>query len=86
MGSACELALKLSCDETACADNALVMRPRLEMRRMLEAQGSTLDTQGPAIFMGRIASSDTAMKSGKDRDKVILAQKVMAFEMEAAGM
>lgn len=34
-----ELALTSSCDETACADNVSITRPRPEMRRGLDEQG-----------------------------------------------
>jgi nucleoside phosphorylase len=40
----------------------------------------------PSIHFGAVASSDLVMKSGTDRDRIAKAEKVIAFEMEAAGV
>ncbi|KAJ8119837.1 hypothetical protein ONZ43_g3303 [Nemania bipapillata] len=42
--------------------------------------------QCPDIFIGRIASGDTVMKSGERRDQLAKQQCVIAFEMEGAGI
>ena len=64
----------MSCEECAC-DGKLVWRARLE-------QG---DGQ-PAVHFGLIASGDTVMKSGEDRDGIARKAGVIAFEMEGAGV
>jgi nucleoside phosphorylase len=40
----------------------------------------------PRIHFGAVASSDSVMKSGADRDRIAKAENVIAFEMEAAGV
>lgn len=40
----------------------------------------------PSIHFGAVASSDSVMKSGTHRDRIAKAEKVIAFEMEAAGV
>lgn len=64
----------MSCEECGC-DGKLVRRTRLE-------QG---DRQ-PAVHFGLIASGDTVMKSGKDRDAIARQTGVIGFEMEGAGV
>jgi nucleoside phosphorylase len=75
----------IPCSETGCEISNLVSRRRLERKLPLEQQNDSADSQGPFIFVGRIASGDTVMKSGKDRDKIAKEQNVIAFEMEGAG-
>ena len=62
------------CEECSC-DGKLVLRARLE-------QGGGQ----PAVHFGLIASGDTVMKSGKDRDAIAQEAGVIAFEMEGAGV
>ncbi|KAJ6270720.1 nucleoside phosphorylase domain-containing protein [Bipolaris maydis] len=81
----CQEALSIPCSQTGCEDANLVPRKRLEMRHELEKQKERIDIQEPLIFVGRIASGDTVMKSGKDRDRIAKEQNVIAFEMEGAG-
>ncbi|KAL6824649.1 nucleoside phosphorylase domain-containing protein [Trichoderma sp. SZMC 28015] len=73
----CEQAAKVSCIDLGCDETQLVKRTDLEMR------GSTGD---PEIFVGRIASGNSVMKSGEHRDKIAEEQKVIALEMEGAGV
>ncbi|PWY89619.1 purine and uridine phosphorylase [Aspergillus sclerotioniger CBS 115572] len=40
----------------------------------------------PTIHFGWIASGDTVMKSGEDRDEIVTRDRVVAFEMEGAGV
>ncbi len=63
-----------SCEECGCGGK-LVLRTRLE-------QG---DGQ-PAVHFGLIASGDTVMKSGEDRDAIARQADVIGFEMESAGV
>ncbi|KXX74722.1 Kinesin light chain 3 [Madurella mycetomatis] len=63
------------CEECGC-NGKLVRRSRLE-------QG---DPQ-PTVHFGLIASGDTVMNSGADRDAIVGKEKgVIAFEMEGAGV
>ncbi|EAQ87914.1 hypothetical protein CHGG_04533 [Chaetomium globosum CBS 148.51] len=64
----------MSCEGCGCGGK-LVPRARLE-------QG---DGQ-PAVHFGLIASDDTVMKSGEDRDAIAQQAGVIGFEMEGAGM
>ena len=76
----CQTALDLSCSELKCNENKLIPRNRL-----LEAQETT-SAQKPMIHYGLIASGDTVMKSGEDRDTIAKREGVIAFEMEGAGV
>lgn len=40
----------------------------------------------PLVHFGLIASGDTVLKSGEDRDAIAQQEKVIAFEMESAGV
>lgn len=73
----CEKAAKASCAELGCDETQLVKRMDLDMR------GST---GVPEIFIGRIASGNSAMKSGEHREKIAKEQDVIALEMEGAGV
>jgi nucleoside phosphorylase len=64
----------MSCEECAC-DGELVPRARLQ-------QGDGR----PEVHFGLIASGDTVMKSGEDRDAIARQAGVIGFEMEGAGV
>lgn len=64
----------MSCDECGC-NGLLVPRSRLD-------QGN----QQPTVHFGLIASGDTVMESGEDRDRIARQKRVVAFEMESAGV
>lgn len=64
----------MSCEEAGC-NGPLVRRHRLEQ----------VDPQ-PVVHFGLIASGDTVMKSGEERDIIAKAEGVVAFEMEGAGI
>ncbi|KAM0425989.1 hypothetical protein ACHAPT_008618 [Fusarium lateritium] len=74
----CESASKASCIEAGCDPAALVARER---------SGDLIEGEdfGPEIFIGRIGSGNTVMKSGEDRDRIAAAHNLIAFEMEGAG-
>jgi nucleoside phosphorylase len=63
-----------TCEECRCSGE-LIPRHRL-------SQG----TPQPALHFGLMASGDTVMKSGKDRDDIALREGIIGFEMESAGM
>ncbi|KAK8112018.1 uncharacterized protein PG998_008475 [Apiospora kogelbergensis] len=62
------------CDDCGC-DGPLIKRSRLDG-----------DSQSPAIHFGLIASGDTVLKSGVDRDEISQKEGVIAFEMVSAGV
>ncbi|PNP84972.1 hypothetical protein FNYG_01669 [Fusarium nygamai] len=65
-----------SCEQAGC-EGDLVKRSRL----------STTDgPPKPAVHFGLMASADTVMKSGEDRDRIALTEDLIAFEMEGAGV
>ncbi|KAJ4855339.1 phosphorylase superfamily domain-containing protein [Trichoderma breve] len=59
----------LGCDET----------------QLVQRDVSFLDNGVFNIFIGRIGSGNTVMKSGKDRDRIAAQHNLIAFEMEGAG-
>ncbi|KAF5686342.1 kinesin light chain [Fusarium circinatum] len=65
-----------SCEQARC-QGTLVKRNRLSTTDVLPK---------PAVHFGLIASADTVMKSGEDRDRIASAEDVIAFEMEGAGV
>ncbi|KAJ4113210.1 hypothetical protein NW768_011486 [Fusarium equiseti] len=67
---------KKSCEQLGC-NGDLVSRSRLDTT---EAHST------PAVHFGLVASGDSVMKSGEDRDRIAAAEGVIAFEMEAAGV
>ncbi|KAI1325937.1 TPR repeat protein [Xylariaceae sp. FL0255] len=62
------------CDKVGC-NGPLVPRARLQQ-----------SSQQPAIHFGLLASGDTVMKSGEDRDRLSRKDKVIGFEMEGSGV
>ncbi|KAH8204199.1 hypothetical protein TruAng_001619 [Truncatella angustata] len=64
----------MSCDECGC-DGQLVPRSRL-----------TQSTPQPTVHFGLIASGDTVMKSGEERNAIARQENVIGFEMEGAGV
>ncbi|KAK7928433.1 hypothetical protein PG985_005431 [Apiospora marii] len=62
------------CDECGC-DGPLIHRSRLDE-----------DSPPPVVHFGLIASGDTVLKSGEDRDSIAQQEEVIAFEMESAGV
>lgn len=78
----CDEAARSSCAELGCDDDQTIPRPRLEGKRGLGQN----EAQRPEIFIGRIASGDTVMKSGHHRDQIAKQHKIIAFEMEGAGI
>jgi nucleoside phosphorylase len=63
-----------SCEECGC-NGQLVLRSRLQQ-----------DSPQPAVHFGLIASGDTVMKSGEDRDSIAQQEGIVGFEMEGAGV
>ncbi|KAH7079561.1 nucleoside phosphorylase domain-containing protein [Paraphoma chrysanthemicola] len=82
----CQEVLSISCSETGCEIANVVSRRRLELRHAIEQQHSRVRAQDPLVFIGRIGSGDTVMKSGLDRDRIAKEHDIIAFEMEGAGL
>ncbi|KAF4460163.1 Nucleoside phosphorylase [Fusarium albosuccineum] len=81
----CDASRKLSCLQLGCDRQLLVPRDRIEEKRRLERIGAK-EAQCPYIFIGRIGSGDTVLKSGEDRDRIAAEHDLIAFEMEGAGV
>ncbi|KAH7201431.1 hypothetical protein DER44DRAFT_812204 [Fusarium oxysporum] len=65
-----------SCEQLGC-NGELVLRRRLETVGVRPT---------PAVHFGLIASGNSVMKSGEDRDRIAAQEGVIAFEMEGAGV
>lgn len=78
----CDEAAQASCAELGCSGDELVPRKRLETKRNVGWDRA----QCPNIFVGRVASADTVMKSGDHRDQIAKQYNIIAFEMEGAGL
>lgn len=65
---------KKTCDQVGC-NGKLVARKRLQ----------AASNPKPAVHFGLVASGDSVMKSGEDRD-AIAKKGIIAFEMEGAGI
>jgi nucleoside phosphorylase len=70
----CHLAIEMSCQELKCHERELVLRDRLTQ------------PPKPVVHFGLVASGDTVMRSGEDRDGIAARDGVIAFEMEGAGV
>jgi nucleoside phosphorylase len=70
----CDTAVRISCQQLKCDERELVPRVRLSQ------------PSNPVVHFGLIASGDTVMKSGEDRDDIAARDGVIAFEMEGAGV
>ncbi|KAF3062881.1 hypothetical protein CFAM422_010417 [Trichoderma lentiforme] len=81
----CEEALNETCEVLGCEESYLVDRERLQEKQELE-ESNHEEAQEPAIHIGAVASGDTVLKSGEDRDNIAAKEGVIAFEMEGAGI
>ncbi|KAL6895423.1 purine and uridine phosphorylase [Trichoderma longibrachiatum] len=81
----CEEALSATCEELECEESSCIVRERLQEKEDIE-QNSQEEAQKPAIHIGAVASGDTVLKSGEDRDRMAKKEGVIAFEMEGAGI
>lgn len=82
---ACDAALQATCEDLGCEKNHLVGRQRL-VNKLRLCQKGDMSHQNTEIFFGTIGSGDMVMKSAEDRDALAQKEKVIAFEMEAAGI
>ncbi|KAE8378508.1 hypothetical protein BDV26DRAFT_281035 [Aspergillus bertholletiae] len=77
-GSGCDVTA--ACDELGCDESRLVPRTRLRER------GADRETPNPVIHLGPIGSADAVQKSAAHRDRYADSERVIAFEMEGAGV
>ncbi|KAL2808471.1 hypothetical protein BJX63DRAFT_439377 [Aspergillus granulosus] len=75
----CNAAQAASCEQLGCDRSLLVPRSRLPI---------ALANQRPThrIHFGTIGTADTGMRSAKRRDALAKAERIIAFEMEGAGV
>lgn len=81
----CDAALQATCEDLGCEKSYLVYRKRLQEKLQI-CQNGDISHQNPAIFFGIFGSGDMVMRSGEDRDILAHREKVIAFEMEGAGI
>ena len=81
--SVCDEAFDLSCGELGCDEGNLVNRSQ---PRPLAAEQNDSVEHAPAIHIGAIASGDTVMKSAEHRDRIAKETRIVALEMEGAGV
>jgi nucleoside phosphorylase len=67
---------KKSCEQLGC-NGEIVSRSRLETAGVRPM---------PSVHFGLMASGNSVMKSGEDRDRIAAQEGVIAFEMEGAGV
>lgn len=80
----CEAALVTSYDDLGCDESHLV--PRADLSSTQDpGHEDLLEVQQPRLHIGPVASGDTVMKSGEDRDRLARKEGILAFEMEGAG-
>ncbi|KAK2016325.1 hypothetical protein LZ32DRAFT_645162 [Colletotrichum eremochloae] len=80
---ACETARNTLCEKLQCDRRRVIARKRLNTE-YLEHDAAT--AEHPRVLVGRVGSGDTVMKSGLDRDRIAAQHKLVAFEMEGAGV
>ncbi|KAK4187620.1 hypothetical protein QBC35DRAFT_409987 [Podospora australis] len=83
--TACDGVASTSCRDAGCDDRQLLTRDPIIFKQALE-KGNIRLAQRPSVHIGAIASGDTVMKSAEDRDSIARQHKVIAFEMEGAGI
>ncbi|KAF2650727.1 purine and uridine phosphorylase [Lophiostoma macrostomum CBS 122681] len=74
--SACDESREKDCAELRCGKDASMLVPRINLHNPEE----------PFVHFGIVGSGDTVMKSGKHRDAIAKRDKIVAFEMEGAGV
>lgn len=88
----CDIVLDSSCELLGCSDDRQVFRNRLNQAKQTGSAASTAahaeaaEVPKPEIHFGLIASGDLVMKSGYHRDEIAAKEKIIAFEMEGAGV
>jgi nucleoside phosphorylase len=73
-----------SCEDLKCEEEKLIPRKR-HCPPEIQDTGAASDYT-PSIHFGQFGSANSVMKSGVDRDRIVKADGVIAFEMESAGV
>jgi nucleoside phosphorylase len=81
----CDEAVSLTCEQLNCGDDESVLRVRLS-KSGANGAANEITSYEPKVHFGLVASGDVVMKSGEDRDQIARKEKVIAFEMEGAGV
>ncbi|WPJ65283.1 hypothetical protein SMAC4_13902 [Sordaria macrospora] len=81
---ACDESLRLSCKELECDTSCVIRREHLESASNDPSADS--DSEGVFFFIGAVGSGDSVIRSGEHRDQIAKQAKVIAFEMEGAGV
>ena len=76
----CQEAIEADCEILECDENFLTERTRI---KAIKATGVKPD---PEIFFDFVGSGDTVMKSATFRDEYAEYERIIAFEMEGAGV
>ncbi|TEA18272.1 hypothetical protein C8034_v011442 [Colletotrichum sidae] len=76
--AACKQAIETSCEQLGCVVDSR------QSRVSCEEQPSTPSRS--RVFIGKVGSGDTVMKSGKHRDRIAREHDLIGFEMEGAGI
>lgn len=88
----CGTALESSCETLGCNTDKQVLRTRLKKPEESSANRSISTTEEGVevpqhrIHFGKVASGDLVLKSAQHRDELASREKVIAFEMESAGV
>jgi nucleoside phosphorylase len=85
-GTICDAASTASCSELWCDESKLVTRRRLNATDGPAGQDKDNEIPMPLIHFGSIGTADTVMKSAEHRDQYAESERVIAFEMEGAGV
>ena len=80
----CQSAAETDCDKLGCEAARLVLRQRLLASS--KSSGTEIDSSLPQVHLGKIGSADTVMKSAEHRDRIAEELRLIAYEMEGAGM
>lgn len=85
MGHVCDDALSSDCTLLKCDIKKAAVRERInEVQANPESTEQSL--MPPVLHFGLVASGDLVMKSATRRDELAAREKVIAFEMEGAGL
>lgn len=71
----CSAAAETPCGKLGCDQN-----------RIIRCRDTSIPMTNISVHIGTIASADTVMKSGEDRDRLAKLEHVIGFEMEGAGV
>lgn len=82
-GSVCAVAQEAHCELLGCDRRRTLSRKRHQIALQHSKENHPVK---PVIHFGAYASGDVVMKSGEDRDAIGRREKVIAFEMEGAGI